>query len=803
MNLWLVQHFLNPAFVAGGLALVASPIIIHLLNRYRFRQVRFAAMDFLLQSQKKNRQKVLLEQLLLLLLRILIVLGIVMLISRLIIDPQQMSLFQGAQTHHVVLIDNSGSMRNRWGDTSAYHEALEVIKRMIAEGSRQPGSQKMTILLLTEPETTLSNFVERTIDESLLTDFTERMKVMEEQCTHQHPSLIDGLKSARAQLELDKSAVRNLHLISDFRESDWMSQPALATELLACEHSGVTVNLVKTVPAQYQNIAISQLDGALESAAVGIPLRLSVTVANEGTRIIDQLPLSVRLDGNKLPLSVNVEKLEPGKSTTLPFDVVFDQPGLHEVSVACAEDSLEMDNQRFVAVEVAATNQVLVIDGSPATGDGQYVLDALAADPSVTGYSVTVENVDYLRKNSLRRFGMIYLANVPTMPADAYQALKEYVQEGGGLAWFMGNATVSSYYNEQFYENGTGLFKLPLAPTPSVLPRSDAMTPASDMSLTDHPVFKILNAEGGFLVNYLSIFRSIQPIDKWNRDDQQRVDGVKTIATLRNGQPLMLEYHFVQGKVLLCLTSIGPEAKPDAPNERWNNWPLGPNAIAFPVFHLELCKYLIRNDRKLPHYLSGQPYEIKLDPAVYSEQIEIRAPESAGGKVYPLKASIASITISDAELEEDKLKEEQQGTQSPPSDPESVNFKPLLRERFTKTDNPGVYKIQLLTQAQEREQRWFTINPPLEESRMAISSTEALQRMFGTESHITVQEPGVLNWIEGREAGQDVRYFLLAILISLLLLEQMLAYRFSYHNRETVSLAPRAKSSTMYSGGRV
>ena len=73
MNAWLANHFFNPTFVAGGACLIAAPIIIHLINRMRYKRVRFAAMEFLLASQQRNRRRLLLEQLLLLLLRILIV----------------------------------------------------------------------------------------------------------------------------------------------------------------------------------------------------------------------------------------------------------------------------------------------------------------------------------------------------------------------------------------------------------------------------------------------------------------------------------------------------------------------------------------------------------------------------------------------------------------------------------------------------------------------------------------------------------------------------------------------------------
>ena len=66
--------FMHPWFMVAGGALVASPIIIHLINRMRFKRIRWAAMEFLLKSQKRNRRRLIIEQLILLLLRILLVL---------------------------------------------------------------------------------------------------------------------------------------------------------------------------------------------------------------------------------------------------------------------------------------------------------------------------------------------------------------------------------------------------------------------------------------------------------------------------------------------------------------------------------------------------------------------------------------------------------------------------------------------------------------------------------------------------------------------------------------------------------
>src|SRR5690242_2810474 len=64
---------------AGALAgAVSIPIIIHLLNRKRFRVVTWAAMRFLLAAQRKNARKLRLEQLILLALRVLLVTSLVL-----------------------------------------------------------------------------------------------------------------------------------------------------------------------------------------------------------------------------------------------------------------------------------------------------------------------------------------------------------------------------------------------------------------------------------------------------------------------------------------------------------------------------------------------------------------------------------------------------------------------------------------------------------------------------------------------------------------------------------------------------
>ena len=69
-----LPSFLMTPFLWAGLACATGPIIIHLLNRRRYRVVQWAAMDFLREALQRNRRILQVRDLLLLLLRTLAVL---------------------------------------------------------------------------------------------------------------------------------------------------------------------------------------------------------------------------------------------------------------------------------------------------------------------------------------------------------------------------------------------------------------------------------------------------------------------------------------------------------------------------------------------------------------------------------------------------------------------------------------------------------------------------------------------------------------------------------------------------------
>src|SRR5437588_10811483 len=127
----MLDIFSNPGFLAVAGAMVSAPIIIHLINRMRFRRVRWAAMEFLLKSQKRNRRRLIIEQLILLALRCLLVPLVGLLLARFISDALAFARPQGSL--HVVLLDDTASIGDAWRQDGQPRDCFTAAKRAIVE----------------------------------------------------------------------------------------------------------------------------------------------------------------------------------------------------------------------------------------------------------------------------------------------------------------------------------------------------------------------------------------------------------------------------------------------------------------------------------------------------------------------------------------------------------------------------------------------------------------------------------------------------------------------------------------------
>jgi hypothetical protein len=496
-----MEFFVHPWYMAAGGALISSPILIHLINRMRFKRVRWAAMEFLLKSQKKNRRKLIIEQLILLLLRILLVLLAAFLVARFLYGG---TTSKGAS--HVVIVDDTLSMadRGKSGEktTSAYSVAQDQLKQVVRNAGQASSAQFLRVFLLSDLETPL---YEGRINDRTIDDLDNAFITRARKASYLHVAPTDGLKRGRALLQDVKDTSKILHFVSDFRDKDWAPGPdgdKAAEQLKGAAEDGVNVNLIdvaapfrpkegKTAQS-HDNLAITEFKPdtrvAIEENDVSFQVKIMNHGAAEGRGY-----LQVYVNGQEdLTQAQILERLPAGREFTHNFILRFpsrNRPGLDitekdsaqdrerkrrlqreyfqvRITIGAEPQGINADNVADLVMEVRKRVPVLLVDGNrpDRQGDGSdlHHLRAFAAGSGT--YELEEIKLADLEKADLDLYPTIFLINVPELSPPAVAKLKGYVEQGGSLCYFLGEEIKSDHYNSVLFK--AGLFPLQISEAP-------------------------------------------------------------------------------------------------------------------------------------------------------------------------------------------------------------------------------------------------------------------------------------------------------------------------------------------------
>jgi hypothetical protein len=476
----MFELFLNPAYLAAGTALVSLPILIHLINRMRFKRVRWAAMEFLLKSQKRNRRRLIIEQLILLALRCLLVLLGVLLVSRYLFS---FAMFEPQNTLHVVVLDDSLSMSDHWKHEEEVKDCFKLGKEQIVQeitknAAQARTAQRLALIYLSDPGTV--RFDQRLNEQSI----QDLQRILADaQTTSLRLDMLKGVEAAKALFDKVPQDRRLLYLVSDFRQRDWTEPDAagLFKKLEELAAAKVKINLVDTAhpyrsdlqptPLYHDNLAVVELRPETRIAALNTPVQFSVTVANFGTSERKNVRVAVKVNGGeRLEGSVTMT-IPAGGTKTGPFQVSFDQLGFNQVSANLEKEEvgLQGDNTRYAVIEVRKQVPLLLIDGDPTNGQrpGGDRFHLQTVFTAAHNYEVVPGGVEDLQKANLDRYASIYLLNVREISTKARESLESYVRAGGSVAFFMGDLVRPDQYNKELYRDGKGIFPVPLADRPS------------------------------------------------------------------------------------------------------------------------------------------------------------------------------------------------------------------------------------------------------------------------------------------------------------------------------------------------
>jgi len=296
--------FISPTVLFGLLA-VAAPIVIHLLNKRRYRTVKWAAMSFILKATRESRGKKRLKHIIILTMRALAIAALVFAIAR----PLWNKLGGGgAEVDTVIIIlDRSSSMEL---DPNAGRESKRVKVMKNIQASLQQ-MDNANILLLDSATQKITDIT--TVDALLDIPETQRSDT-----SANIPELIN---KAVTFISTADTGTTEIWLASDLQKSDWNTEsnrwksiPSLINDIT----SPIKLRVIASKSEESNNKSISITNQRRE----GDDIIIEITIKRQYEAPKEVIPLQFVINdiGSSSNITIESEKTVIQKRFPLPKD---------------------------------------------------------------------------------------------------------------------------------------------------------------------------------------------------------------------------------------------------------------------------------------------------------------------------------------------------------------------------------------------------------------------------------------------------------------------------------------------------
>jgi hypothetical protein len=755
--------FLN-AILLGGILAGAIPVIIHIINRNRFRQIRWGAMHLLEQILRVRRRRLRIEQILLLLVRIAIPVLLALCMARPVLTGAK-ALLGKAKTSLVIVLDNSYSM-NAFGATqSHFDQAKSQINTILSSLPR--GSEVSIVWMSGRASSQLGPTFDLARLRGLLAAKKQGFGVADPPAAIEAAS---GLCSKAHYID------RDLVIMSDFQKISWGPDAAQArqraTDLVRNLPIAPRLTLFRVGKEATDNVAVESLEVSRPILGVGQNIQVRSAIKNYGKAAFEDMRVYFRVDGDNR--SASQITLGPGESGQVVFSHVFTVPGSHVIEVYADADALKADNFKRYSIPVWDKLPVLLVSGdtNPEPLQAETAFLQIALQPFVSA-AVTLSDLiiarvitpDKLTAQELTEHRVVVLANVPQLSDQQVKTLEDFVSRGGGLLVFPGDRINQDWYNTKLLASGQaprplgeGLLPCKFAQIVNVAPATPARGPGGleADTLSSQPAGPARDGEAHIVARHydhqaLELFNdprngSLQGVmlRTWYKlaAPEPSPQNIAVAAHLDTGDPFLVEKQFGKGRVIQCCTAC---------DDDWSNLPARP---AYLPLMQQLVTYLASTVYPPRNVNVGQQLAALLRPGNADKAATITDPD---GKRHEIKVAPATPARGPGGLEA------------------------VLREdhclvEFAETELPGLYVLE----TPDNETIHFVVNTSRTESDLKLLDDKEFADLAEVmQAKAVSSAEQYLQLDKQRRFGREIWKPLLAAVLVLLFLEVLLQQRFA------------------------
>jgi hypothetical protein len=769
-----MQFLFQP--LTWGFLLVGVPVLIHLINMLRHRKLKWAAMDFLLESHRRNRRWVWLKQWLLLAARMLAMFLLVAMLAQWVSNSQWLGMLGGQATHHYLLLDDSYSMAETDQSQSAYARGLGALGGLVRSIAEQPGQHQITLLRLSRATLaaqagqeqaridTAADLMAQSVprDPAKLLD-----RLVASQPTALQLSAIPALELITPLIVDNRAEQAHVYLLSDLRRNEFGEPDELRNRFKELTDSSAMLHLIDCGQEAAANLSVVSVEPEQEVWAAGVPLMVRFQVRNQSAQTVRNVVVNIRainyadaatqpqpertFSGELLELPpVLIEQIEAGETVTRQVQVVFGLPGKHVVEVVLPEDSLATDNRRWCVIGIRESQRVLLVDGEVDRSNGFYFQTVFAPDSRLrTGMSAEQVDAAYLRDvpaETLGNYDVVALLDIPRLEQQAIDKLEQFCRSGGGILAICGRNTNLQFVNEALYRDGVGFFPARLNEIREVQALDGQLDP--QVTATDHSILAPLRQ---LSVSPFSLLRVRQHILPDAASLTQ--PGVQIVATGPGGVPLLIDKPLGDGRTVALLTGLTNE---------WSTWAQDPT---FVVLALRSVGYLGSFRRSPTSQPIGSPLEMIVSGTVVLPEAEVLLPASSLSA--PRMKLIRPVAIDEQNPDVSRVAV-------------AIDVAETDRDVLDGMLRPGVFETWMVDSQERKIFQNFAHNVAAAEGNLERVTYSELERKL-SDIPLDIRSAQAVSGtgLNTSEAGHST---LLMVLLSVLLLgEQLLAYSASYH----------------------
>ncbi|MBN2294306.1 MAG: BatA domain-containing protein [Pirellulales bacterium] len=749
--------FLTPLFLIAAVA-GTIPVILHMINRQKAREVPFSTLRFLRISVKKTRRKQRIHDILLMLLRAAVLVLIAVGLAAPTLTSLPALLGSGSGSAVAIILDNSASMGTIDEGNPRFETARKAAYQILDQ--LEDGDQ-VALFLTGGPAFPEQGRLDRTHERV-------RQMLAAARVSHERADLGVAVQQARALLTDTEAGHRQIYIISDMQKLSWeslaKSQPAETDKKDQDEE--IPVIIVDCNRAPKPNVAVAGVRLEAPVPVAGLPITATVELFNSAS-VPQKRLLELYTDGSKRATSPALE-IPAGGRVRHDFQFSFELGGLHRGEVRLSgEDGCPLDDRRFFAIDIDRGIPVAVVKNEkheiPYLEDTFYLEQALSAGPSGgSALQLTTLTAADLPSEPLSQYKIVYCVNLPAPSSEAADRLARYVENGGNLFWIAGDRIEPEAYNNADAQTNNRLLPARLG---QVRLATDETITATDDTDTDqagktrdswniaqldkeYPAFETLLDPAALyrsvlVYQHVSLEKGSELLSAAEGGDEARdKTGLRVLARLDDGQPILVERSLGHGKILMLGTSV---------HTGWTNLPLRP--IFLPMM-VRIAFELTGAEQGRYQALAGAPLVLQFD----------KQSQPVGVEVIPPSGETIRVKTTQPNTDTSSEKTDQDGTET-----NTTSLKQSGQTfRYTNTHTPGIYLVKPL-EASELGSVAFSVNIDPDEAESATVEREDLKNRLGVKTVIFAENPYDLSetfdWL--RQGRGMWEFFLFVVLLGL------------------------------------